>query len=113
VARNKEIMEGSKVPLIDTGHKNTPREFLSLLNLCDLVVTGDTLAMHAAVALKKKVIALFGPTSSSEIELYGRGKKIIPDMDCLCCYKETCDKHPNCMENISPDTVFQAVKELL
>ncbi len=113
IERNKEIMERSKVPLIDTGHENTLREFLALLNLCDLVVTGDTLAMHAAVALKKKVVALFGPTSSFEIELYGRGEKIIPDMECLCCYKETCDKHPNCMESISPDTVFRAVKELL
>ncbi|MBA7642304.1 hypothetical protein ES703_49994 [subsurface metagenome] len=113
VERNKEIMERSKIPLINTGHENTPREFLSLLSLCDLVVTGDTLAMHAAVALKTKVVALFGPTSSSEIELYGRGEKIIPDMDCLCCYKEICDKHPNCMENINPDTVFQAVKKLL
>jgi len=113
VERNKEIMERSKIPLIDTGHENTLREFLSLLNLCDLVVTGDTLAMHAVVALKKKVVALFGPTSFSEIELYGRGEKIVPKMDCLCCYKETCDKHPNCMENISPDTVFQAVKRLL
>lgn len=113
VTRNKKIMERSKVPPINTGHKNTLREFLSLLNLCDLVVTGDTLAMHAAVALKKKVVPLFGPTSSSEVELYGRGKKIIPDMDCLCCYKETCDKHPNCMESISPEIVFRAVKELL
>lgn len=113
VARNEEIMKRSKVPSINTGHENTLREFLSFLNLCDLVVTGDTLAMHAAVALKTKVVALFGPTSSSEIELYGRGRKIIPDMDCLCCYKETCDKHPNCMENISHGIVFQAVKDLL
>ena len=106
-------MERSKIPLINTGHENTSREFLSLLNLCDLVVTGDTLAMHAAVALRKKVVVLFGPTSSSEIELYGRGEKIIPDMDCLCCYKEICDKHPNCMESISSEVVFRAVKELL
>ena len=113
VERNKEIMEQSRISLINTGHRNTLREFLALLNLCDLVVTGDTLAMHAAVALKKKVVVLFGPTSSFEIEFYERGKKIIPGMDCLCCYKERCDKHPNCMENISPEVVFQAVKKLL
>ncbi|HEA47481.1 MAG TPA: glycosyltransferase family 9 protein [bacterium] len=113
VERNREIMERSRTPLINTGHRNTLREFLSLLNLCDLVVTGDTLALHATVALKKKIVVLFGPTSSSEIELYVRGEKIVPDMDCLCCYKETCDKHPNCMENISPGIVFQAVKKLL
>jgi heptosyltransferase-2 len=113
IRRNKEIVEKSKVPLIATGHENTLRDFLSLLGTCDLVVTGDTLAMHAAVALKKKVVVLFGPTSSSEVDLYGRGKKIIPKMDCLVCYKETCNKHPNCMEKISPAIVFRAVKELL
>ncbi len=113
IERNREIIKRSKAPLINTGHENTLREFLSLLSLCHLVVTGDTLAMHAAVALKRKVVALFGPTSSSEVELYGRGEKIAPDMDCLCCYKKTCAKHPNCMESIDPNTVFQVVRKLL
>ena len=36
------------------------------------------------------------PTSAAEIELYGRGEKIAPDMDCLCCYLPRCDKQPHC-----------------
>jgi hypothetical protein len=36
-------------------------------------------------------------TSAAEIELYGRGEKIVPPgLDCLCCYLPICDKKPHC-----------------
>jgi heptosyltransferase-2 len=57
------------------------------------------------------MVVLLGPTSEAEVDLYELGKKITAEMNCLCCYRQTCDKHPNCMESISVDTVFQAVKE--
>ncbi len=97
---------------IDTGQHEL-RNFCAVVNLCDVVVTGDTLALHIAVALGKKVVALFGPTSASEIELFGKGKKIVAPLDCTCCYRTDCDVVPNCMESISPEEVFSAVKELL
>jgi heptosyltransferase-2 len=87
--------------VIDTGSDNSLREFFALTDLSDIMITGDTLALHAATALKKKVICFFGPTSSNEIEDYGRIKKITPDMDCLVCYKQDCDFVPNCMDLIS------------
>jgi ADP-heptose:LPS heptosyltransferase len=111
--RNDWLMKNVSGDIFNTGTNNTPREFLSLLDLCDAVVTGDTFAMHGAAGLKKKTIALFGPTSSSEIELYGRGIKITAPMDCLCCYKEDCSKKPNCMELIKPQAVYEAVKKTL
>jgi heptosyltransferase-2 len=104
--RNKKIKELINTKIIDAGCNNTIREFCALINLCDLVISTDTLAMHIAIALKKKVIALFGPTSSSEIELYGRGEKIVAPVDCVCCYKKKCKKKPSCMDKITPDMVF-------
>ncbi len=95
--------------LIDTGCNNSLREFAALVDLSDILVTGDTLAMHIAIALKKKVIVLFGPTSHSEIELYGRGRKIFPNLDCICCYRTNCNFSPNCMESITPTQVFEAI----
>ncbi|MBS3097345.1 glycosyltransferase family 9 protein [Candidatus Woesearchaeota archaeon] len=99
--------------IIGAGCDNSLLEFASLINLCSILVTSDSLAMHIGIALKKKVIALFGPTSSSEIELFGRGKKIISNLECVCCYKKTCDKKPNCMDMIIAEQVFNAVKELI
>ena len=53
---------------------------------------------------------MFGPTSSAEIELYGRGEKIVPPgLDCLCCYLPVCDVSPHCQALIEPQTVVEAV----
>ena len=99
--------------VIDTGANNSLREFFSLISLSDIIITGDTLALHTAAALKKQVICLFGPTSANEIEDYGRIIKIQPDLNCLVCYKMDCDFVPNCMESISVDTVMEAVEAAL
>ena len=47
--------------LVDTGCDNSLLEFAAIVDLCDLVITSDTLALHIATALDKKIIALFGP----------------------------------------------------
>jgi heptosyltransferase-2 len=109
--RNEEIKKSAKV--IDGGCDNNLLEFASLINLCNIVVCSDSLAMHIAVALNKKVVVFFGPTSHAEIELYGLGKKIIPDIGCICCYKKNCNKKPNCMDLIKVDDIVGAVKKLI
>jgi heptosyltransferase-2 len=98
------------VPLIDGGCDNAIRHFAALVGACDLVITGDTLTMHLSLALNRRTIVLFGPTSASEIELYGLGEKITPRMDCLSCYKAKCNFVPNCMDYISADMVEAAVE---
>lgn len=100
----------SKFPnVIDTGSNNSLRQFFALMDLADIVLTGDTMALHVATALKKKVICYFGPTSANEIEDYGRMIKIQPEMDCLVCYKQQCDFIPNCMQLISADMIYNAI----
>ena len=114
VDRNRALIEKRPEGLVDTGCGNTLREFASLVNLTDVFVTGDTLAMHVALALGKRVVALFGPTSSQEILLYGRGEKVLPPtMDCLGCYRNACDVRPTCMERITPRQVMDAVHSVL
>ena len=56
-----------------TGINNSVQEFFAIIDLCDIIVCGDTMAMHAALGLKKKVVAIFGPTSSNEIEMAFKG----------------------------------------
>ena len=69
--------------------------------------------MHIALALGRRTVVLFGPTSAPEIEMYGLGEKVFPDMTCLSCYKMTCDFVPNCMDLISTDMVASAVRRQL
>jgi heptosyltransferase-2 len=107
--RNDRLKRGSSVPLIDPGCDHPVRHFAAMLGHSDVVITGDTLAMHLALALGRRTVVLFGPTSAAEIELYGLGEKVVPDMTCLSCYKTSCDFAPNCMDLITTDMVEGAV----
>jgi len=107
--RNDRLKRASSVPLLDPGCDNTVRHFGALMSHTNVVVTGDTLAMHLALALGKRTVVLFGPTSAAEIELYGLGEKVVPSMSCLSCYKTSCDFAPNCMDLITTDMVESAV----
>ncbi|MHC4850583.1 MAG: glycosyltransferase family 9 protein [Planctomycetota bacterium] len=88
--------------------------FAACVESCQALVTGDTLALHVATARKVPVVALFGPTSATEIELYERGVKVQPDgLPCLVCYLPDCDVEPHCQELITVDRVVAAVAKLL
>jgi len=84
--------------------------FSAVLGQCRVVVSGDTLGMHIALAMKRPVVALFGSTQPHEIELFGRGEKIVTPIPCAPCYRRSCDIHPSCMELIDSRRVFEAVK---
>jgi heptosyltransferase-2 len=107
--RNERLKRAAPVRLFDSGCDNPVRHFAAIVDRCSLVVAGDTLAMHIALARGTRTVVLFGPTSSAEIEMYGLGEKVIPAMACLSCYKTSCDFVPNCMDLISTDMVEAAV----
>lgn len=107
--QNRRIMGKVNGPVFDAGCNNEVRHFASLIKHCSVVLSGDSLAMHVALATNRRAVVLFGPTSSAEIELFGLGEKVVPDLDCLSCYKRECDFIPNCMDSISVDRVKQAV----
>ncbi|MGQ0553876.1 MAG: glycosyltransferase family 9 protein [Planctomycetota bacterium] len=109
VERNQRLAQQSGGAAFDTGGDNSLREFAGIIEQCDVVVTGDTLALHIASARRKRLVALFGPTSLHEIEVFGRGERLAPELDCLVCYKTDCDFVPNCMESLSTEVVHAAV----
>jgi lipopolysaccharide heptosyltransferase III len=111
--RHQRLVSRSRVPLIDSGCDNPVRHFAAIVAACGVVVCGDTLAMHLSLALGRRTIVLFGPTSAAEIEMYGLGEKLVPQMDCLACYKPTCDFVPNCMDLITTDMLEAAVERQL
>lgn len=108
-----ELLKKEYKYLIDTGCDNSLLEFAAIVDLCDLVITADTLALHIATALEKKTIALFGPTSATEIELYGKGIKLLAPEGCKCYYKKYCSEKISCMEKISTEIVIEAIGSLL
>jgi len=108
--RNQTIAKETGMP--DAG-VHSLRQFASIVGQCPVVLSSDSLAMHLAIALKKRVVAFFGPTSAAEIELYGLGEKLLAPMDCVVCYKKLCEVKPNCMDSLSVEKIFSAVKRQL
>lgn len=92
---------------------NTIEEYIDWINSCRIIVTGDSLGMHIALALKKKVIILMGSTSWNEIETYGRGEILTARLPCSPCYKKThCGVVPSCMDLLSAEKVYAKIKKL-
>jgi heptosyltransferase-2 len=88
-------------------------DFAAVVGKLDALVTGDTLAMHMAIALGVPTVVLFGPSAPQEIELFGAGRKVLSPLDCAPCYRRECDVRPSCMEAIEMETVFKALVEAL
>ncbi|MBD3268018.1 hypothetical protein GF373_15230 [bacterium] len=111
--RARHVMQAMTVPFVDAGLHPSLLEFFAFLDLCTLIVTGDTFALHAALGLDKKVVCLVGPTSARELELYNKGVILQSQMDCLGCYRTECEKDPHCMNSLTAETVFEAVQHQL
>ncbi len=112
IERNKEIQSLCKFPVVNTG-SHPVKLFAAIVRECDLVVSGDTIAMHIAIAMKVPVVAFFASTCAAEIELYGRGKKIVSSISCAPCYKKICPIDEQCMKDMSVDEIFEASKAVL
>jgi len=109
---NRHLKKASQSEVFNTGNDNSLLEFAGFLSMMDIVVSSDTLGMHLALAQGKKVVALFGPTCPQEINLFGQGTKLFAGVDCSPCYKQTCPDM-TCMDNITPEQVFDEIKKLI
>jgi len=90
-------------------------EYMDWINSCRLLVTNDSLGLHIALALKKKVVVLYGPTNRHETYFYGRGADIYPELDvpCIPCLKPVCSQETLCIKSIMPKKVKDTVIGLL
>jgi ADP-heptose:LPS heptosyltransferase len=105
---NRDILART-AGVIDTGTANSLTAFPGVVDACDIVVSSDSLAMHIAIALGKRVVAIFGSTTPHEVDLYDRGEKVVTDFECSPCYLKTCDKSPTCMQALRGAMVGEAV----
>jgi len=113
---NRRLKRELGAVVADTGTEHDIMQFCALLGECDVVVCGDCFPLHAAVAMGTPVVALFGPTPPQEIAIFGRGRKIVTEMECAPCYiraREDCPHDWACMPGIRPERVLKAVKEVL
>ena len=117
---SKDNWKGADAALTKLGYSvswqqglNDFDEYMEWMNSCKLVISVETLGLHLASALQKKVIALIGPASNSEFS-YGRVHDIKPNpRECMPCNMPKCDKDVHCMEDITVKQVTNLVQELI
>ncbi len=90
-----------------TGQTSLP-ELVEWIRLGELMVTNDTGPMHIAAALKKPVVALFGPTRSQHTGPYGQIQRVLQlSLPCVPCMKSTCKWSPplECLRGLAATQV--------
>ncbi len=107
--RNQRIGYGTGAILSPT--TLGPRDGLTSTAACDIVVTGDSSGLHMAVAMNKWTVAWFGPTCAHEIDLYGRGVKVMSKATCGPCWKRSCDRNPMCYDLVSMSDFIDGIEK--
>lgn len=110
--RNREIFDLTKTKPVNIGTNHSLTHFAAIVSMCDLLVTGDTLALHFAIGLGVPTVVIFTSTCAQELDLYGKGIKIVADVECAPCYKSSCDDM-RCASSISASDVFDVCVEVL
>ena len=105
--RNENIYKNFDKKIINTPVNEGVRKGACYESIADLVITGDSFGMHLAIALKKYVIAWFGVSCWSEINLYNRGIKIYQkDLFCSPCWKMVCPYDLECIKQIDLNRIL-------
>ena len=110
IARMNAQLSGAMVDLSHT----TLLEALDLLSLATVVVANDSGLMHIAAALGKSVVAIYGSgTPIYTPPLTHTAKVLFKDLSCQPCYQRECPLgHTNCLNQIAPQEVIDAVLAL-
>ena len=93
---------------------NSLKEYIDWINSSRIIITQDSLGLHLAMALDKKVIGLFGATGYEEIYPYGKTKFLTPNVKCdyLPCYKPQCKNSEFCMDMFDIKEIIKNIKEI-
>ena len=94
--------------------KTSINQLAYLLKRSKMLVTNDSAPLHIGSAVGTKVLAVFGPTDPHKYGPQGEGDRVVrKGLHCSPCELAQCRFDHECMKLISPDEVFNVVKEML
>ena len=113
----EDIPLGSQISELSPGvtdltGKTGLRELGALIQHCSAYISGDTGPLFIASAMKRPLIALYGPTRPDRTGPYGSSEAVImtAPVPCAGCLKKHCGKWI-CMKAIMPEMVFDEYKK--
>jgi heptosyltransferase-1 len=113
-ALGETIYQAAPARCLDLTGKLSLPEMVEWIRLSELMITNDTGPMHVAAALRKPVVALFGPTDPRRTGPYGQLEQVLQlDLPCVPCLKDRCGyvKPFECLRALTPETVLSAVRK--
>ncbi len=87
----------------------------ALFRRCAFVVSNDSGPMHIAAAVGTPVLGIYGPTNPTLQGPYGKNHVVVrrEGLECLGCNLTKCPIGHPCMKELSVETVWGAVEDLL
>ncbi|MBN95957.1 MAG: heptosyltransferase [Deltaproteobacteria bacterium] len=107
-----EMLSERQIPVTQTPCLQGVRRGLAAVAGCDMVVSGDSLGMHMAIGLKKPTVAWFGITCHQEIDLYGRGIKVLSEVPCRPCWLQRCQLKRKCYRHLPWPEMSAAIVDM-
>lgn len=114
IAIGEEIAKSDE-RIVNLAGKTSIASSMNLLSRARLLVACDTGPVHMAAAVGTQCVVIFGPTRADWTGPFGEGHRIVSlSLPCQPCLKRVCavEGFP-CMRMLSPNLVFDAVREIL
>jgi len=98
--------------ITDLTGKTSQRELGALIQHCAAYISGDTGPLFIAAAMKRPLVAIYGPTRPERTGPYGSKDATIlrAKVPCAGCLKKRCNNWI-CMKSVTPEMVFDEYKK--
>ena len=113
--RSQEIVKQVQSPRVfDLCGKTELLQLAWLIREAKLLISHDSAPLHMAGLFGTPVVAIFGPTDPLKYGSWRENSRVVrKTLFCSPCEKSLCVYHHECMEQIQPKEILDAVNELI
>lgn len=110
----ERIRQEAAVPSVSLAGRLDLTELAALISMAPVLIANNTGPVHMAAALGTPVVDLYALTNPQHTPWMVPSRVLNHDVPCKYCYKSICPEgHHNCLRLVTPESVVQAVRELL